>query len=102
MQHEDDYPEFAGPVVQWPRYSATYRGEQFVIAPVPTDDGRWLLSVNEWSDTQHFYPTILSAIDAAMAIIKESVDQRDAAASKPADPNGGSEEADSAPDLSQA
>ncbi|GEM_PF-5283429 len=76
MNGEDDFPQFLGPIVQWPRYGAAYAGEQFTISPVPTDDGRWLLTINDWSDSQTFYPTVVNAIDAALAIIKDSVDAR--------------------------
>ena len=76
MNSDEEYPQFTGPLVQWPKYGATYAEEQFVISPVPTDDGRWLLGINDWSDSNRLYPTVVAAIDAALAIIKDTVDQR--------------------------
>ena len=75
---DSEFPQFAGPLVQWPRYGASYRGETFTIAPVPTDDGRWVLSINEWTDSQNLHATVVQAIDAALSIIKDSVDRRQA------------------------
>ena len=74
----DDLPRFDGPIVQWPKYGATYRGESFIISPVPTDDGRWLLSINDWTDYEHLHSTVIAALDAALGLIKDSVDRRTA------------------------
>lgn len=77
---DPDLPQFTGPLVQWPRYGATYHGESFTISPVPTDDGRWLLSINDWTDEANLHATVVQAIDAALAMIKDSVDRRPTAA----------------------
>jgi hypothetical protein len=76
MTQDRELPQFIGPLVQWPRYGATYRGENFTISPVPTDDGRWMISINEWTDNQNFHPTVVAAIDAALAAIKQTVDHQ--------------------------
>jgi len=80
---DDDYPQFSGPLVQWPKYGATYHGQQFTIGPVPTDDGRWVLSINDWTDQNQVYPSVVAAIDGALAVIKQSVDEREAGPSLP-------------------
>ncbi len=82
----EEYPVFNGPIVQWPKYSAGYRGEVFTISPVPTDDGRWLLSINDWQDGQRVYQSVVEAIDGALEAIKESVDRRQEQ-QKPPDPD---------------
>lgn len=93
---EDDYPQFSGPLVQWPKYGATYHGEQFTIGPVPTDDGRWVLSINEWTDQNQAYASVVAAIDGALALIKQTVDAREAGAapvdSIPSTPEAAGEE----------
>lgn len=76
---QQELPQFMGPLVQWPRYGATYRGETFTISPVPTDDGRWIVSINDWTDQARLHGSVVQAIDAALAMIKDSVDNRDAA-----------------------
>jgi hypothetical protein len=73
-EEDEEYPHFAGPIVQWPRYGASYRGRFFTIAPVPTDDGRWLIGIDNWTDTENLHATVVAAIDAALATIKDSVD----------------------------
>jgi hypothetical protein len=83
---DDDYPQFSGPLVQWPKYGATYHGQQFTIGPVPTDDGRWVLSINDWTDQDQVYPSVVAAIDGALAVIKQSVDEREAGSGVPDTP----------------
>jgi hypothetical protein len=92
MTSDQNEPQFTGPIVQWPKYGAVYCEQQFVIGPVPTDDGRWLLAINEWSDPNRFYPTVIAAIDAALSIIKETVDQESSAGSPESTAVGTSEE----------
>ena len=54
------------------------------LDPVPTDDGRWVLSINEWTDQNQAYASVVAAIDGALALIKQTVDAREAGAA-PAD-----------------
>ena len=61
--------------VQWPKYGATYRGQFYTIAPMPTDDGRWLLSIDGWTDESELHSTVIAALDAALERIKAFVDE---------------------------